>query len=254
VQVEGCDDRHVRARRCSAHDLEQDALGNRPPRCDCPHRGRRIRRRRAAGGLEPLRTYRAHSSKKPCSTAPFGSVIASAMPTGLHAPAVASIAATKPGVSGQHRRRRGAARFGQGIVAFEIGPGEEMRLGRRRRELVALDREGENCRCAARRAGGMARFDRVGSFVGRLMLLFSVARPAQEQKQCHFRGLSEAKEPDPKHTGPGRSRSGRLFRPVAWNCFFMGFPAPQPHLRCAPRMTVGGQNPATELARWSQCE
>ncbi len=42
----------------------------------------------------------------------------------------------------QHRRRR-AARFGQDVLAFEIGAGEEMRLARRRREFVALDREAE---------------------------------------------------------------------------------------------------------------
>jgi len=37
-----------------------------------------------------------------------------------------------------------AARFGHDVVAFEIGAGEKMRLRRRRREFVALDREAED--------------------------------------------------------------------------------------------------------------
>ena len=44
---------------------------------------------------------------------------------------------------GQHRRGR-AARLGEDGVALEIGAGEKMRLDRRRRELVALDREAED--------------------------------------------------------------------------------------------------------------
>src|SRR5262249_51909867 len=42
----------------------------------------------------------------------------------------------------EHRRRRGA-RLADDVVAFEIGARVEMRLGRRRRELVAFDREAE---------------------------------------------------------------------------------------------------------------
>ncbi len=50
----------------------------------------------------------------------------------------------KAGRLGQHRRR-GPARLGDDIVAFEIGAREKMRLCRGRSEFVALDREAEDC-------------------------------------------------------------------------------------------------------------
>ena len=49
----------------------------------------------------------------------------------------------KAGRLRQHRRG-GAARLGDDVVAFEIGAREKMRLGRGRREFVALDREAED--------------------------------------------------------------------------------------------------------------
>src|SRR6516165_7414442 len=52
----------------------------------------------------------------------------------------------------QHTRRRGARVFDY-RVAFEIGAGEKMLLGRRRRELVALDREAEKCHTGGGRGG-----------------------------------------------------------------------------------------------------
>ncbi len=68
-----------------------------------------------------------NSTKKPCSTGPLGSVIANAIPTGVHGPD-ASIAATNPGVSGSMRGV--AARVLNDRIAFEVGASEEMRLGR----------------------------------------------------------------------------------------------------------------------------
>ena len=93
-------------------------------------------------GLEAGAIVASSSAKNACSTGPFGSLIASTMPTGCHGPA-ASIAATKPGVSGSIVGVV-RARLADDVVAFEIGAGDEMRLRRRRREFVALDREAEH--------------------------------------------------------------------------------------------------------------
>jgi hypothetical protein len=65
-------------------------------------------------GVSRRQVASSSSAKKPCPTGPFGSLIASTMPTGSQAPA-ASIAATKPGVSGS--MRRAAARASPGIAS-----------------------------------------------------------------------------------------------------------------------------------------
>ena len=139
VQVEGRGDRHVGADDLP-HHREQCALrvvvlGG--------HRGAvgadvdRIDRQ--GGGQPGADRVEQFDEEGVADRQPFGSVIASAMPIGVHGPAL-SIAATKPGVSGQHRRRH-APRLAHDVVALEIGAGEKMRLGRGRGEPVALDRK-----------------------------------------------------------------------------------------------------------------
>ncbi len=99
VEVEGRDDRHVACRRCGGRSRTGRPRG-RPPRWSAPRHGRRYRRRRAAGPPSAgARWSPATPRKTRARPGRSARLIASAMPIGCHGPA-ASIAATKPGVSG----------------------------------------------------------------------------------------------------------------------------------------------------------
>ena len=140
VQVVGRDDRHVRPDD-PAHPLEQHALGivllGRQRRAvgadiDAVDRQRRVQPalHRVEQFLEEVvldRPVRLGHRQRDADRLP--------RPGRVHR-------RDKARRLGQHRRGR-AARLADDGVAFEIGAGEEMRLRRRRRELVALDREAE---------------------------------------------------------------------------------------------------------------
>ena len=142
VQVEGRGDRHIGADD-PAYPLEQEAIG-------VVLLGRQRGAVRAdVDGVDGQRRFQAlldrgeQLDEEPVLDRSVGLGHREGYADGVHGPE-ASIAATKPGVSASMRGADGA-RLGEDRIALEIGARGEMRLGRGRREFVALDRKAEEC-------------------------------------------------------------------------------------------------------------
>ncbi len=136
----------------------------------------------------------------------------------------------RPGAGGVHRRdkarrfrqhaRRRRARVLDDRVAFEIGASEKMRLGRHRRELVALDREAEECH--ARR--GWAGHDGTGLLQSRL-----VGYSAADRHGSIAMDLPETRY----------AKSGDCASPIRWSATARSILVFVPGFRLQPRLASG---------------
>ncbi len=160
VQIKARDDRHVRADD-TPHGLEEDALGvvlrrrqRRAMRADIDAVERRC-------GLEPARDGVEELGEKSVLDRAVG--FAHRQRNADRLPGPRRIHRRDKTRRLRQHRRGGSACLREDVVALEVGAGQKMRLRRRRREFVALDREAEN---GDTRASGLGHGGRPGQYCG----------------------------------------------------------------------------------------